>query len=416
MEKNKLLLIGSEVPEEDTELNYLIKIIIKKFAISFFLTQTMFVTEKSLVKLKKRGIKIILLDNSLKEGLKNILRENYKVVLFDSHFIAKYYMPYVMKYSPDSILAIDMKKSQYLNTLKFLESSFKDDRKAMLLKQLEVNRNKEFALYNYADLLLLNSEINKDEIIKEIPNVPIGVVPKSLEKKTNEELIDLFIRVVKRRRKWNEYKAGIVVVKEEGIAIKSFENIVSKVKLDIKTVERKEENSKVESYNIGFKSLKNDCNFIMPSNMVLPPFSFEKLIFAMESHPKIGIVFPLSNLEFKLEFKGDFEQDFSGFFKKHSLAHFGNWEYVKQLKGSCFLIKREVIENVGLLDERFSTLTYALLDYSYRIFQEEYRMVQVKEVFVYYENLPEKDEKEIKKDGLLLIDKWGKVQDFENFK
>ena len=71
------------------------------------------------------------------------------------------------------------------------------------------------------------------------------------------------------------------------------------------------------------------------------------------------------------------------------------------------MIKSKIIEIVGVLDERFKTLEYALMDWSFRIKQAGFRIFCSQEAFAYYEQKFSSNSKELKKDQSTLIDKWG---------
>ncbi len=71
------------------------------------------------------------------------------------------------------------------------------------------------------------------------------------------------------------------------------------------------------------------------------------------------------------------------------------WEYRKKLVGYCLLVKKSVVDKVGLLDERFSPGNFEDDDYCRRIIIAGYRLILCKDTFIhhygslsFFDNLP----------------------------
>jgi len=88
--------------------------------------------------------------------------------------------------------------------------------------------------------------------------------------------------------------------------------------------------------------------------------------------------------------------------------------YTKFLIGFCMLIKKEVIDKIGKLDERFGIGGNDDLDYSIRIRKAGYKLKIVRDTFIIHKgtkSLPmvfDDVEKQDKITRKILIDKWGK--------
>jgi GT2 family glycosyltransferase len=67
-----------------------------------------------------------------------------------------------------------------------------------------------------------------------------------------------------------------------------------------------------------------------------------------------------------------------------SLLHRGQYENAHFVHGFCMLVKRKVIDRIGMFDERFYPCTGDDLDYSLRARKAGFRLVNAKDVFVYH--------------------------------
>lgn len=61
-----------------------------------------------------------------------------------------------------------------------------------------------------------------------------------------------------------------------------------------------------------------------------------------------------------------------------------NWNYKIRLIGFCLLFKKKILEEVGVLDERFSPGNYEDDDISFRIIEKGYKLILCKNVFIHH--------------------------------
>ena len=73
-----------------------------------------------------------------------------------------------------------------------------------------------------------------------------------------------------------------------------------------------------------------------------------------------------------------------GFAWEHAKAHAGQVQEVDRLIGFCLLIRREVIDEVGLFDERFGIGNYEDDDYCRRARQAGWRLAVAREAFIHH--------------------------------
>jgi GT2 family glycosyltransferase len=158
-------------------------------------------------------------------------------------------------------------------------------------------------------------------------------------------------------------------------------------------------------YNRGLKEISSKYALILTHDTAISNHTLERMVFCMKSHPDIGMVIPSSNLSLGNIIQHRYLKEFM---PVHYAANFGVWYDVKNTLEPCVMVKKELLDIAGLLDNRFSTIYYSIYDFCIKTFQSGYRAIINKEAFVYYLNIREYENEELDKDKQLLIDKWGK--------
>jgi GT2 family glycosyltransferase len=147
-----------------------------------------------------------------------------------------------------------------------------------------------------------------------------------------------------------------------------------------------------KGYNEGVKIAEGDIIFLLNNDTKVLPKTIEKMVSFLVSNPKIGIVGPkLLYPDGRLQpscrtfpsLRGElFSALFldmiflkSPFFNKY---HIGNFDYdkikeVDQPLGSALMIKKEIIDKIGLLDERYF-IYYEEVDFCYRAKKAGYKI------------------------------------------
>ena len=112
-----------------------------------------------------------------------------------------------------------------------------------------------------------------------------------------------------------------------------------------------------------------------------------RLLRALHSDPAIGLVGPCSNFVSgpqQVEARYESLADLDGFAWDWGGAHEGVRVDVNRLVGFCLLIRREVVESIGLLDEQFGVGCFEDDDYCLRAIQAGYRAVIAGDAFVHH--------------------------------
>ena len=174
-----------------------------------------------------------------------------------------------------------------------------------------------------------------------------------------------------------------------------------KTKKEIKTVYHKESLGYIKSTNHGLKYVRKDADFVLLLNNDILIQDNKWLINLVNSfEDDTGAVAPISN--------------FVMGFQNMAYNNLPIEHYSKFLIGFCMLIRKDVIDKVGNLDERFGIGGQDDLDLSIRIRQAGYKLKVNRNVYVHHLgfqslSLVFKDYKEIEdRTRPMLIEKWDK--------
>jgi GT2 family glycosyltransferase/SAM-dependent methyltransferase len=112
-----------------------------------------------------------------------------------------------------------------------------------------------------------------------------------------------------------------------------------------------------------------------------------RLLRALHSDARVGLAGPSSNMvsgEQQVAVSYEDLDGLDGFAWDWGQAHNRRWEKTDRLVGFCLLIRREVIDAVGLLDERFGVGCYEDDDYCRRALGAGFRAVLARDAFVHH--------------------------------
>lgn len=171
------------------------------------------------------------------------------------------------------------------------------------------------------------------------------------------------------------------------------------------------------AYNQGMLEANGEYILLLHNDVVVAPNWLAKMINCLKSNPGVGMVGPrTSNApvtgDRTLYFKT--LTDMFTYTDKFSQPDPGKWYEVTQwLPGFCLLIRREVIQRVGILDEQFKYGFFDEMDYSRRVKEAGYKLMCAGDTFVHHfggrtleeNNLQEKN-KERQLDVGLILEKY----------
>jgi hypothetical protein len=426
------MVIAPKVPDpsenkRDRRLANIIRALSGMYEVHFVYIQSLFTKESAVKAIEDMGVKVLSLQGFKKERktsnfMKDFFGDNaYGAVLFNTYFTAKYYLPYLQKYSPGSVIVIDVGKSQYVSEVKLARDAKEAYKKASILKNADIDKMKEIPIYNNVDVVLVDSAEDQAALSRDIPNVAVCVIPGTKDNKgaadggvDEQEVVRVFPTFQKVKKNSGQGDVRTIVIKrgsgnrEGGAADEQYGRKVDDVTTaaDAAVVDMDgAAGTVVGAYNKALGQVAGDYGLIVTDAAVVPRESLRRMVVCAQSHPQNGLITPLSNIDSS----GSITLDtLSEYLERHYVSEFGNWQEIRCAKGECFLVKRHMIESVGLLDERFLTLEYALFDYCLRAVQQGFKCIGSNEAFVFYHVVVPEDKKSLGADKKLLYEKWGK--------
>jgi GT2 family glycosyltransferase len=139
--------------------------------------------------------------------------------------------------------------------------------------------------------------------------------------------------------------------------------------------------------NIGIKGSKNNDILLLNNDVIVTPNWLDNLNTCLYSDKSIGAVGATTNSCSNFQAILPLYTDISGlddFAKMINVSDEDKWEERSRLIGFCLLIKREVIDKIGVLDERFAPGNYEDDDYSIRIRKAGYRLMLCRDVYIHH--------------------------------
>jgi hypothetical protein len=166
--------------------------------------------------------------------------------------------------------------------------------------------------------------------------------------------------------------------------------------------------------NQGLARARGEYAVLLNADTVVTPGWLESLVRRVKRDPTAGLAGPYTNRAAgpqRVEKPGYRSlKGLDAFARRWAREHEGGRLDVPRLDGFCLLVKREVLDSVGLLDERFGPGGYEDYDYCLRARQAGWRLILVEEAYVHHEGgrgYGGMDYDALrKKNRELLVDKW----------
>ena len=185
---------------------------------------------------------------------------------------------------------------------------------------------------------------------------------------------------------------------------------------DILTIFNEENVGFPKGCNQGIELAMNEDVLLLNNDILATENWLQLMQECLYSDPKIGAVGPISNSAY-----GDQDIEVS-YANLTEMWHFANeynrftpsdWEQKLKLIGFCMLIRKEVIDEVGMLDEIFTPGMCEDSDYSFRVIQAGYKLVLCHNVFIHhfgstsFGEMPEMRKALWEKNRKIFEEKWG---------
>ncbi len=223
----------------------------------------------------------------------------------------------------------------------------------------------------------------------------------------NEPLVSIIIPVYNKEKDLmrllnsileNNYKNIEIIVVDDAspnkisLKIKKFQNL--------KLLRNEREKLVAGSRNVGIKNATGDLFFLMDSDNIIARNTISELVRAISSHSNIGIACPLTYY-FKdpkrIWWAGTARSKVTSFTKSIGKDKLDTNQFKDLIRSESFrnalMIKKEIIQEVGLFDEKNFPIHYEEADFSERIKKRGFEIVVVPTTKIWHDiPLPEEVE------------------------
>lgn len=126
---------------------------------------------------------------------------------------------------------------------------------------------------------------------------------------------------------------------------------------------------------------------LLNNDTLVGPGWLAPMLHRLETTPEIGLLGPVTNAagnEQRIDLEALNEKNFVEVTSRYTLAQRGCWFETEKLGFFCVVGRREVFEQVGLLDERFGLGMFEDDDYCVRVRKAGYKLAVVEHAFVFH--------------------------------
>jgi O-antigen biosynthesis protein len=156
---------------------------------------------------------------------------------------------------------------------------------------------------------------------------------------------------------------------------------------DIRTIYNQQNAGFPSACNQGIQVASGDAILLLNNDTIVTPNWLQNLLTCLQSSEDIGAVGTVTNYCSNYQMipvTYSTVEDMFKFAADNNDSDPSKWEERLRLIGYCLLIKRSVVEQVGLLDEQFSHGNFEDDDYSFRIRKAGYRLMLCKDTFIHH--------------------------------
>ncbi len=168
---------------------------------------------------------------------------------------------------------------------------------------------------------------------------------------------------------------------------------------------RNEENlGYIKAINQGLRASDSEYVCMMNNDTLPAPGWLERMVDFAVTHPDVGLINPQCQGH-----SGDTVDSHAATLERNK----GEYMEMNQCQGFCMLVKRELIDKIGFLDEAFGVGGYDDTDYSIRAHKAGYRCVAIRDSYVFHRIHASFDkagnrEEVVDRNRKIYYEKWGK--------
>ncbi|WP_326514720.1 glycosyltransferase [Clostridium intestinale] len=186
-------------------------------------------------------------------------------------------------------------------------------------------------------------------------------------------------------RKYTEEGSYEIIVIDNNSTDETIEWI--KNQKDLKVILNSENLGFPKGCNQGIKIAEGESILLLNNDVIVTPNWLTNLNSALWSSENVGAVGAVTNncsyyQSIYTEYKSI--EEMIEFAKDFNVSNPLKWEKRIKLVGFCMLIKKSIIKDIGLLDERFTPGNFEDDDYSIRIINEGYNLLLCNDTFIHH--------------------------------
>ncbi len=139
--------------------------------------------------------------------------------------------------------------------------------------------------------------------------------------------------------------------------------------------------------NIGIRSVDADYYVLLNNDTIVTGHWLDKMIGFLEEHAEVGIVGPVSNSVGNEQVIYVESKDQTGIIReglKWAQLSSGDYYYTEMIGFFCAAIRKELILEVGLIDEGYRLGMVEDDDFCYRTLSKGYKLACLEDVFIYH--------------------------------
>lgn len=166
--------------------------------------------------------------------------------------------------------------------------------------------------------------------------------------------------------------------------------------------------------NMGLKIASGNTLLLLNNDVIVSRNWLKNMLTCLYSRENIGIVGPLTNYASGKQQIDMPYTDLEEMADQLNEPDAEKWMQVERIVGLCFLFKRQLMEQIGLLDERFSPGHFEDDDYCFRASNAGYELRIAGDVFIFHHgsaSFGQQDESKVKdlvdSNRHKFIEKWG---------
>lgn len=166
--------------------------------------------------------------------------------------------------------------------------------------------------------------------------------------------------------------------------------------------------------NFGLRIAVGDALLLLNNDTLFTPRALDHMLRCLYSSSDIGIVGPVTNYASGKQQITEPFTNVTDMAERYNQPDSTKWQPTERVVGLCFLFKRELMNRIGLLDERFSPGHLEDDDYCYRARQAGFRLMIAGDAFIFHhgsasfqKQSQESVQELLERNYAKFIDKWG---------